>query len=1036
MKRALSTLIVALCAVVLCATTSAAQVTTGNIVGKVVDQQGGALPGATVVAVHTPTGTNYEAVVGGNGEFQLLNVRVGGPYTVKVSMSGFKDQELKDLNVQLGQNASLSVKLDLASVSTTVNVVANSSAIDLARAGTSASISDAVKETLPTISRSIFDIVRANPYFNQYNTAGNGPSSISVAGRNNRYNNIAIDGAVNNDIFGLAASGTPEGQTGSQPVSLDAIQEIQLLVSPYDVRQGGFSGGGVNAITKGGTNSLKGSAFYFGRSEKFVGKGSTGIAVSKFDDKQYGGSLGGPVKKNKVFFFGSIDSQRQNLPSGVSVDTTGNLFGNKAAVDAIVAQLKTTYGYDPGPNPTSEFIKIQNNDKYFGRMDINLKTGQQLTLRHNFVDAHADTGTPSNTLFLLPDNYVRFNIKTHSSVGQLNSTFSRATNELRVAMTTVRNRRGGQPFEQKAFPNLSITVAPGFTVRAGREVSSTANELDQDNIEINDDLLFVKGRHTFTIGTHNEFFKFRNVFIQNAFGSYTYTSLANFQSGLAQAYNYFYSNTSDPREAARFSVKQLGFYAGDQWRIKPNLTLTYGVRFDVPRFDKTPNANTTAQFLSGSYGYSTDVVPETQQFSPRLGFNWDPNGDGKSQIRGGIGIFAGRTPYVWMSNQYSNTGVDFTRLSISSNANNKIPFIADANSQSKAPTGATVTLGTNDINLIDPAYKYPEMIRGNLAYERELPFGLMGSAEFLFGTVRSDVKYTNINYVQTGTSSLDNRPIYGKKVSTLANVILLSNIDKGNTWSMAYELRRPMKNGWYANASYFYGQSRLPEESQSSVALTSWQNVFSLDQYNPPITRSDFDAGHRVNASASYEFGLGKGIRATISGFYSGQSGKPYSIFYTSTDVNGDGVTFNDLFYMPTGTDGITYTNGSYNDLLTFMQTEKCTKDAAGTVIGRNVCRAPWTNTLDGRFAVALPFKKVKAEITLDMLNLINFFDSKGGQVRYLNFNSLAVFAPTVTAGRVTNINLATINNPTFSRYLRDDLRSRWQMQLGGRIRF
>ncbi len=238
------------------------------------------------------------------------------------------------------------------------------------------------------------------------------------------------------------------------------------------------------------------------------------------------------------------------------------------------------------------------------------------------------------------------------------------------------------------------------------------------------------------------------------------------------------------------------------------------------------------------------------------------------------------------------------------------------------------------------------MIRGNIAYDRELPWGLFGSAEVLFGKVRSDVMYTNLNYKQAAannTSALDGRPFYTKQVGSLSNVVLLSNVNEGTNWSMTYEIRRPLKNGWYFNASYFYGQSKVPEESQSSVALTSWQNVFALDQYHPVSTRSDFDAGHRVNASASYEFKLIKGARATASAYYSGQSGKPYSIFYTSTDVNGDGVAVNDLFYMPKSTDAVTYTNGSYNDLLLFMQSEKCTKDSAGTVIQRNVCRAPWT---------------------------------------------------------------------------------------------
>lgn len=1017
-------------------------ITTGTISGSVVDSQGGVLPGAAVVAVHTPTGTVYEAVTQADGRFTMLNVRVGGPYTVTVKMQGFKDEVTKGIDVALGNDRNVAVKLNLASMSETVQVTAEAQQIDTSNAGTGGNISNAVKEILPTISRSIFDIARANPLFNSVGGAGgDGASVISVAGSSFRGNSIQIDGALNNDLFGLASSGgVPGGAMETQPIAFDAIQEIQLVVSPYDVRQGGFSGGGINAITKSGTNAFHGSGFYFGRNQKWVGKGITNTAISNFNEKQAGGSLGGRLIENKVFFFGSGEMYRRLKPSGVSVGGTGVQFSpaNAPLVDQYLSILRNTYSYDPSPNAKDEFGKKTDNNKYFGRLDFNVASGQQLTIRHNYIDALNDIGTPSATSFKTPDNIYRFADKTNSSVGQLNSTFGRAVNELRVVYTTVRDHREPQPFEQKPFPQVNVTLASGVSIQSGREQFSGANQLDQDILEVTDSLTLLKGQHTFTVGSSNQFFKFRNLFIRDFFGTYSFSSLANFAAGKAQSYDLSYPSGSVTE--AKFGVHQFGFYLGDQWRVRSNVTVTYGVRLDLPQYPDTPTANPIAVT---NFGYRTDITPKSTLWSPRIGFNYDLHGDGSEQVRGGVGLFAGRPPYVFVSNEYGNTGIDFTRIGASFNTANQIPFVTDPNNQPKVVTGASAGTFTNEIDLIDPNFKYPSVLRGNIGWDRKLPFGLFGSGEFVWSLIQNDVRYQNLNYTPSVTvTGVGGRPFFIKKVSTLSDVILLTNTDQGGNWTASYEVRRPFKNGWFFSAAYSYNDSKSVMDVTSDQAASAWGNTsVPGDSNSQPLTRSSFAVGHRINASASYDIKLPMGARGTISMFYAGTSGRPFTMAF-SRDVNGDGRGTNDLLYIPASATegGFTYTGGSYNDLLTFMQADPCLKDFVGKIIPRNACRSPWTNTLDGKFAVQLPFKKIKAEVTLDALNLINLFDSKGGLFQYSSFNQLQVISPVPTSvtatAPFTGYSLTTLTSPTFTKFFRDDLRSRWQLQLGGRIRF
>jgi Carboxypeptidase regulatory-like domain len=1012
------------------ASVMAQTVTTGSLSGVVNDQQGGALPGVTVTATHVATGSTYSGVTTGEGRFSLLNTRIG-VYIVKVTLSGFKDAEQKDVVVSLGEDTPLTFSLILATVSETVTVTAEAPPINLAEGGTSANIANGIKENLPTINRSLFDIARVNPHFAQ-SGFNEDPLSISVAGRNNRYNSIQIDGAVNNDLFGLAASGTPGGQTETQPISLDAIAELQLVVSPYDVRQGGFSGGGLNAVTKHGTNNLHGTAFYFGRNQAWVGDNIDGRALSAFSDKQVGFSLGGPIRENKLFFFTTADWGRKSTPSGVSVSGSGVQFGREAEVDRFLSILKNRYGYDLGSSAKDEFTRTTNSDKFFIRGDVNLGR-HQVTVRHNYVNGLNDIGSPSQTFYLMPDRFYHIGDKTNSTVGQINSRLGNAVNEFRVTFTTIRNKRGGQPVEPKPFPMVTVRNIPGsgsIVMVAGRENFSTANELDQDIIEINNDYTTVRGNHTITLGTHNEFFKFRNLFIRDNFGSYTFNSIDQFEQGFAQQYDYSFSATADPKQAARFSVNQLGFYIGDQWRVRRNVTMTSGLRVDIPIFPDKPTANPAAV---SNFGYGTDVVPESTMWSPRVGFNWDLSGNGTEQIRGGIGMFAGRTPYVWLSNQYGNTGIEFTRIGATLATANNIPFVPDAANQPKVVTGAAGSSFTNEIDLVDPEYKFPSIVRGNIGYDRQLPWGLVATAELLFTSNVQEIDYQNLNLTQIGTQNIDSRPRYARQVTSLSDVIFLTNSNQGGAWSMTFELKRSYKNGWFASGSYLYGQSESVMDGTSSQAASNWGFAYTPgDPNHRPVARSDFDQGHRINFSTSYQFQIGGDYTVTASAFFNGQSGRPYTLTYSS-DVNGDARTTNDLMYLPAATDPFTYTNGTYQDLAAFFNADQCRSSQVGKVFERNSCRGPWNNTLDGRVNVGLPFRKVKAEITLDILNMINVFNNDGGQFRYVSNNRMS-FTPILTSGQITGMNLASL--PTISQFTRSDLRSRWQLQLGGRVRF
>jgi hypothetical protein len=1021
-----------ICAVLVLAALPATAQTTGTLSGTVVDQSGGVLPGATVNAVHVPTGTLYSAVTDAQGRFAIPNARVGGPYAATASLSGFKAQAQEGLYVKLGDEASVAFKLEVQAVEETVTVTAETSPIiNPGRTGAAANVYKETIETLPTLNRSLNDFARLSPYFST--DAGQG--GLTVAGKNYRYNNIQIDGAVNNDLFGLSSTGFPGGQAGTNAISLDAIQEVQLVIAPYDVRLGGFTGGGMNAVTRSGTNGFHGSGYYFFRNQDLVGEGPLQKPLSDFSNKQYGASIGGPLKKDKAFFFVTGEQTRRSAPSGFSVGGSGVDFGHQALVQQVVDILKNKYGFDPGG--LEEFTKKTDSDKIFGRLDFNLAPGHQLTIRDNFINAGDDNfGSLSSTLYTLPNTTYRFVSKQNSVVAQLNSTFgSRKYNELRVVYTSIREHRE----IPSRFPYVQVFFPDNTSVVSGAEVSSQANSLNQDTFEVTDDFTFYKGSHSITVGTHNEFFKFENLFTQALLGSYTFNSVDFFDQGLAQAFSHNFSRTSDPLEQARFSVKQWGFYVGDQWKARPNLTLTLGARLDLPRFSDTPLANPKTQ---ATFGYRTDVTPSPTQFSPRLGFNWNATGDGKNQVRGGIGVFTGRTPYVWLSNQFSGTGVQFANLSITRNSANRIPFVADPDNQ---PTqiGNASGAASNSYNLVDPDFKFPSVLRYNLAYDRDLGHGgIVATGEFLYADNIHDILYKNVNLTPTGQTAFDGRPTFTRVDPGTSSALLLTNTGEGTSWTVNFKLERPYRGHLYWMASYLYNKTTSVNDGTSSTANSQFaNNPVPGDPNNPPVTLANYSVGNRVNLALSYTRKVWKGVEATLSGFYNGQDGLPFKyIFASNNDINtdtatGTGGNVNDLLYVPKSADEVVVQGGTWDQLNAFIEGDEGLSKYRGQVVSRNATRLPWHNNVDVRLALGIPAGKTRVELTADVQNFFNMFDHEAGTVYAEVFPGLApIRLNGLQDGKPVYQLLFT--SPTFSKGSLVDLPSRWQAQLGARIRF
>jgi len=1071
-------------------------VTTGSMSGVIVDATGVGLPGATVMAVHTPSGTTYGTATAVDGRFIIPGMRVGGPYRVTVSYIGFSSWQQEDVFVNLGSATTINVTLADSGVELQeVFVVAKAGSVGQ-NTGTSTRIGSDQISALPSVSRNFNDFLRLTPQSSGY---GGG---ISFAGTNNRYNAIYIDGAVNNDVYGLASSGSNGGQTGITPFSIDIIDQFQVVLSPYDVTLGGFAGGGINAVTKSGTNTLQGTAYTYLRNQNLVGK-TNGVLynrllannpdlerekVADFAETVYGVSVGGPIIKDKLFVFANVEVQQDETPRPFDVAEYTSVPGRYSESDLqnLRNHLINTYQYDPGG-----FGSTANNLdglKIFAKLDYNLSPEHRLTLRHQFTKAEQyQRYSGARNTINFANNGVYFPSTTNSSALELNSRLGNAySNNFILGYTTVRDDRDpiGDP-----FPYVFIQDVSSGNLRFGSEEFSTANRLDQDIISLTNNFNIYKGSHKITLGTHNEFYSLYNVFIGQNFGTYTFSNLNDFltnqpAASYTRSYSLVDNTTGDiTGAAADFRAMQLGFYAQNEWSVNTKFTLTGGLRVDIPIITSDPEEDsyfnqTALPKFEAAYemakGIEAGKAPDGQiMFSPRLGFTYDVSGDGRNVLRGGAGIFTSRIPFVWPGAMYTNNGLTLGRVD-QRNIAGGVFFRPDINDQYRHPSP---TLPAGQIDIFTKDFKYPQVFRTNLAYDFTLPGDIVATVEGLYTKTLNNINYTNINqdpevdFTWTGTP--DNRKIYSRSVidDTYSAVYLASNTSEGYTYNLSASLAKNFNFGLNATVAYSYGDAYALSEGTSSQNSSQWRGHVNIDgRNNPSYGRSDFAVGHRVLTSLTYGYNwtADGNNRTSVSLFLNGQSGNPYSyvisggIINRNNDLNGQNVNREtgsinanrSLVYIPASQSEINlvdYTVGGntitaaqqWANLSKVIDDDKYLSANKGKYAEKNGAWGPFSTIFDVAirhdFGLNIAGQRQRFQVSLDIANFGNMLNSEWGTIYTIpgNFNNYYLYQFEGYEEDNTTPRFTFRSDQTgLDRYNISALASRWSMLFGLRYMF
>ncbi|MEJ7739547.1 MAG: TonB-dependent receptor [Chitinophagaceae bacterium] len=981
---------------------STAQVTTSNISGTIKNDKNEVLAGATITATHQPTGTVYRSSSLRQGVFNIVNMIPGGPYTVEITFVGFESFQQDSIILSLGENTRVDVSLSTGTTALQEVVVTGAGTVKK-KTGASTSISRQQIAALPSLSRSLQDYTRLTPQAN-----GN-----SFGGVNNRFNNITIDGAVNNDVFGISSSGTPGAQAGTTPISLDAIQEIQVVLAPYDITYGNFTGGGVNAVTRSGTNKFEGSVYHFFRNQNTIGDDPvSGLKSAKFNDKQSGIRLGGPIIKNKLFFFVNGEIARKTEPTIFNAGETNSLLSTGEA-DTLANYVKTKYNYDPGTYNT--FNIERQSDKLFGRLDWNINDKHRLTIRHNYIKAYDDNVSRSPTLFRFGNNTYRFNNKQNITVAEIRSRFSSSyANNLILGLHRIRDFRTTYG---SLFPFIEISKGTANNgIQLGSERSSVANELDQDIFEITDNFKIFKGKHTFTIGTHNEFFQFRNLFINNFNGRWTFASLNDFYRDNPRQVQVTYSNVpGSAKPSAEFAAAQLGFYAQDEIQVNAQFRLTAGIRVDVPVIGDEPSFNRTVDSTFKS-AYSTSNIPNKQLlWSPRVGFNYDLEGDRSFILRGGAGIFTGRVPFVWISNQFSNTGLLFNTVNVSDNTGtpaNEVNagrgFEPDPNKQSSLGSAGR----TFEVNIIDKDFKLPQVARFNLAADVRLPWDINATFEGIYSKTLNNVFYQDVNLASAAgvadpvyNKGFDKRVAFSSSTNAggrrlnpnITNAILLTNTNKGYSYNLTAQVTKTWKNG-FVSLAYNHNDATEVNSGASSTALSNWEFVQVVgDPNNPPLATTNYALTHRIIGNFSLNLNYTKYFRSSIAFFYAANSGSRLT-YLVNGDLNSDGRFGNDLLYVPKNPGEIQFVDflNTTNTAVRFTAAEQAAafekyissndylNKRRGNYTERNGSSTPWEHVIDMRFTqdffLMTGGTKHTLEFTFDVFNLTNLINNDWGR--------------------------------------------------------
>jgi len=1021
-------------------------VTTSSLSGTITDSKGQPLPGASIIAVHVPSGTQYASIADNGGNYRIQNMRIGGPYTVNVSFIGYSTVTYTEITLKLGE--AYVQNGQLAETTTALNEVVvtaglRNSILSSERAGTQTNVSGREIVSLPTINRSIIDFTKFTPQ-----AQGN-----SFAGRDGRFNTITVDGAAFNNNFGLSSNPLPGGE--AQPIALDAIEEISVNVAPYDVRMSQFTGASINAVTRSGDNTFKASVYSYMRPKSFTGNTVDGNEVTGARDRSslnIGGRVGGPIIKNKLFFFLSGEYGTESVP-GVSwrpsTDGVANpdlMISRTLESDMIAVRnhLLTNYNYDPGKY--KDFDPFKNvNTKILARLDWNINRDHKLTVRYNDVvgtsdqQTNANSGPPNNARnsgrissqsMAFSNAFYGFKNTVRSITSELNSTFAtKISNKFLASYTFIQDTRTSN---SDLFPFVDIWVGGDQYMAFGYELFTFNNDVTQKTLTIVDNLTINLNKHTVTAGISFDRLGFRNSYIREGTSYYRYGSVNDFLTGANPTgfgVTYGYQGEDAPGAYATFGFASL--YGQDEWAVIPRLKITYGLRLEYPMYLDEMAANPAIEALTFADGQTIDVStwPDPQLvISPRFGFNYDVKGDRSLQVRGGSGVFTGLLPFVWFTNQPTNSGtIQSPEIGWGPGNANLVglqfrpdykAFIAEnptlfPQSPSTLPNNAAIAMVGKD-------FKFPQIWRSNIGIDVELPLSMVFTTEFMFSKDVNAVKQENINLAApTGTMTGPDGRIYwlttaNKVVSTIGNAMVLKNTNEGYQYSLTAQLTKNFSSGFAGMFAYTYSLAKDISANPGSAAFSAYSSNTSYGSLNDPeLSYSNFATPHKLIGNVSYRVEYAKMFATTLSLVYQGYQTGRWSYTY-SNDLNGDGIS-SDLMYIPASATEINFaaaggmTAAEQQDAFwAYVERNEYLSENKGQYAERFGHLRPWLHRFDAKvlqdiFTSFGTARTYTLQLSLDFLNVGNFLNDKWGTYIYNPLASFDNVRPLTVVTRGTN---------------------------------
>ncbi|MYA12491.1 MAG: TonB-dependent receptor [Gemmatimonadetes bacterium] len=994
-------------------------VSTAGLRGRILDQEGAAIEGALVTLEHTETGATNTAITSGDGRYTLRSLRPGGPYTMTVTRIGFGDQTREDLELLLGRFVNLNVTLvpEAVEVEGIEVEVRRDIEFDPGRIGLSTLVTSEIIEDLPTLTRNFVDFAALSPL------ARVSEEGVSVAGTNFRFNTLNVDGALNQDVFGLSTDNVAGGRAGGRVIPLEAVEQFQVLVAPFDIRHSGFTGGAMNAVTKSGTNDFETFAFGFYRSGALVGElVIDDVATVPDVSTAHGGfTVGGPIRRDRAHFFIAGEwEQVREPPNGLHVGES-DPFRLSLVADSVARLTSLLKGYGTDPGTASSFTLENTIFNLFARVDWEMDERHDAMLRYSFASANDDTDPNRlpGDLYELSSSGSKINSRNHSVVFQLFSALPRGlSNEFAFNVQHLDDSETARSASPQIEVKLDGTV-DGFRVR--RDVRSGASYFSQHNglrqrvVQLSNNLSYDAGRHSLLLGASGTWFAFDPQYVPGRLGSYEFESLEDLEQNRPDRYEITRPLTRDGWNP-HFGVTELSVYVQDEWAGSERFTLRGGLRLDLPVFGGRPEHN---EPLDSILGIDTSKLPE-QGFtaSVRGGFNWRPF-DG-TQLRAGAGIFTGRPTFAWVANAFQNNGIAVQTLVC---RGDRAPsFNPRAAAPSKCRGGPRPWQSTPVINYFDPEFRFPQDLRTMIALDQRLPGGLVLSGNLLYNHALNQIFIQDDNLMEelsegspregfTDGFGFNVRQVFGsstggtsrgigmeqlweggRRYEQFGPVLRVTNRGENFTYAATVEVRKDFGETLGLRAGYSLTRS-ADLQNLTSIDVTSNYASTPVNLHpNLPVRQSSrFDRPHKVVASAHATI-LPRFGGTEITVLYVGQSGVPYSYVYKG-DVNGDGFPgprasslSNDLLYIPDLPSDFPFAGfGSLKMWATLYELEDCLQEQRNRILARNTCSTPWSNQVDIRVAQTVKVRGLSAQLTLDLLNVLNLLDSSQGIVYAVN---------------------------------------------------